>query len=112
VLLREQCRSEQRGDGPDDQRFRSDSSHSPSTQTSPSTKRSFFQMGTSFFSRSMPSRAASKAGLRWRRGGDDGHAYLSDFDTPHTVHHRDSADRQRGGDPLSMTAIILTAIGS
>src|SRR5579863_3777648 len=41
-----------------------ESSHSPSTQTSPSTKYSFFQTGTRRFSRLMPSSAASNAGLR------------------------------------------------
>ena len=39
-------------------------SHSPSTQTSPSAKNSFFQMGTRRLRRLMPSSAASKAGRR------------------------------------------------
>src|SRR5581483_4397531 len=41
-----------------------ESSHSPSTHTSPSAKYSFFQIGTSRFSRLIPSSVASKAGLR------------------------------------------------
>src|SRR5262249_55951908 len=47
-----------------DRAFVTESSHSPSTHTSPSAKYSFFQIGTSFFSRLMPSSAASNAGLR------------------------------------------------
>src|SRR6188474_2127223 len=46
-----------------DHRCRTASSHSPSTHTSPSAKCSFFQIGTSFFRRLMPSKAASKAGF-------------------------------------------------
>src|SRR5258708_2625461 len=45
-------------------RFRTDSSHSPSTQTSPSAKYSFFQIGTRRLSRLIPSSAGSNAGLR------------------------------------------------
>src|SRR6267378_6500200 len=43
---------------------RTDSSHSPSTQTSPPAKCSLFQIGARRLSRLMPSRAASKAGRR------------------------------------------------
>jgi len=38
--------------------------HSPSAQSSPSAKYSFFQIGTLRFKRSMPSRAAAKAASR------------------------------------------------
>src|SRR5665213_2991554 len=45
--------------------FVTESSHSPSTHTSPSAKYSFFQIGTRRFRRLMPSSAASNAALRW-----------------------------------------------
>ena len=49
---------------PHDPALTTDSSHSPSTHTSPSAKYSFFHTGTSLFNRLIPSSAASNAGLR------------------------------------------------
>src|SRR5439155_162466 len=49
---------------PHDRPLTTEASHSPSTHTSPSTKYSFFQIGTMRLSRLMPSSAASNAGLR------------------------------------------------
>src|SRR5262249_28549404 len=51
-------------DGSHDRAVITESSHSPSTHTSPSSKYSFFHTGTSFFRRLIPSSAASTAGLR------------------------------------------------
>src|SRR6185369_15800165 len=63
--LREQsCGGESQCGGDYDRALITDSSHSPSTQTSPSAKYSFFQIGTSRLSRLMPSSAASNAALR------------------------------------------------
>ena len=64
-----------------------ESSHSPSTHTSPSTKYSFFHTGTSRFRRLMPSSAASNAGLRCGAVDHHRHAGLADLDAAQPVHH-------------------------
>ena len=63
------------------------------TQTSPSSKCSFFQIGTVSFSVSMAKRHASKATAAMGRGHRDHHARLADLEAADAVQEDDARDR-------------------